>query len=221
MAFASHKIHKSFIATLAVGAAMAGYCLSPPAQAGSFSAGISVSDEIRGDETGLAVYPGARLHRDKRESQDKSGAVVDLGFGPWGLKVRVAKFVSNDSPESISEFYKRELGRYGQVLDCTHVTSGVDESKEERRARIAKQRQERRERNERNAQSEPTSNVLSCAINNGGANISVSDRTIDSKLHSRFLAGLKNDRRDVVISKASSDGQTEFVLVHIATRSPD
>jgi len=66
-------------------------------------------------DLGLPVYPGAQAVKgdDKHESAD-----VHLGFGEWQLRVRVVSYATSDSKEQVTAFYKKALGRYGDVIVC-------------------------------------------------------------------------------------------------------
>ena len=78
--------------------------------------GISVNkNQISPAELGLPPYPGAVLQGDN--DGDKS-AKVDLGFGSWKLKVRVANYTTSDSRDQVLAFYRKALGQYGTVIQC-------------------------------------------------------------------------------------------------------
>jgi hypothetical protein len=66
-------------------------------------------------DLGLPVYPGAQLvaDNDKHKSAD-----VHLGFGEWELRVRAVSYATPDSQEKVTAFYKKALGRYGDVITC-------------------------------------------------------------------------------------------------------
>ena len=68
-------------------------------------------------DTGLALYPGARPKKDMND--DTSSANVDISSSFFGLKVVALKFQSNDSPDKVLGFYRKDMARYGKVLDCT------------------------------------------------------------------------------------------------------
>jgi hypothetical protein len=68
-------------------------------------------------ETGLALYPGARA---KKDSDDEHhNANVDISSSLFGVKVVAVKFESDDSPDRVLAFYRKEMGKYGKVVDCT------------------------------------------------------------------------------------------------------
>lgn len=78
--------------------------------------GVHVNtDQVTASDLGLPVYPGAQLVKndDKHKSAD-----VHLGFGEWQLRVRAVSYGSADSREQVTAFYKKALGRYGDVITC-------------------------------------------------------------------------------------------------------
>ncbi|MGA3079924.1 MAG: hypothetical protein ABSD44_00920 [Terracidiphilus sp.] len=78
--------------------------------------GVHVNtDQTTAADLGLPVYPGAELVKgdDKHKSAD-----VHLGFGEWELRVRAVSYASGDSEEKVTAFYKKALGRYGDVITC-------------------------------------------------------------------------------------------------------
>ena len=78
--------------------------------------GIHVNtDETTAADLGLPVYPGATSV--KGEGDHKS-ADVQLGFGEWELKVKVVSYQTPDSEDKVTAFYKKALGRYGNVITC-------------------------------------------------------------------------------------------------------
>ena len=68
-------------------------------------------------DTGLALYPGARP---RKESGDENhSANVNISSSLFGVKVVALKFESDDSPDKVLAFYRKEMGKYGKVADCT------------------------------------------------------------------------------------------------------
>ena len=43
---------------------------------------------------------------------------MHLGFGEWQLRVRAVSYATGDSKEQVAAFYKKALGRYGDVITC-------------------------------------------------------------------------------------------------------
>jgi hypothetical protein len=78
--------------------------------------GVHVNtDQTSAVDLGLPAYPGAVAvtDDDKHKSAD-----VHLGFGEWELRVRAVSYESSDSQEKVTAFYKKALGRYGDVITC-------------------------------------------------------------------------------------------------------
>ena len=68
-------------------------------------------------DTGLPAYPGARLK--KNGDEDHNNANVDVSSSLIGLKVVAMRYESDDSPDKVLSFYRKEMGKYGKVVDCT------------------------------------------------------------------------------------------------------
>jgi hypothetical protein len=79
--------------------------------------GIHVGENADPRDTGLPVYPGARL-KDKGNSNNKNSANVNISSGFFGLKVVAIEYLSDDSPDQLISFYKDKLKSYGNVLEC-------------------------------------------------------------------------------------------------------
>lgn len=67
-------------------------------------------------ETGLTAYPGARLKQDPDD--DKHSANVNISSSMFGFKVVALKYESDDSADKVLAFYRKDMGKYGKVLDC-------------------------------------------------------------------------------------------------------
>ena len=85
--------------------------------------GVHVSKQADVSDVGLAVYPGAHLKEKGSEGSDKSANVNISGFG-FGLKVVALEYESDDAPAKVLSFYRDQLKRYGNVIECH--TSGLD-----------------------------------------------------------------------------------------------
>ena len=77
---------------------------------------LRARNEDNGAATGLAVYPGARVLHEK--SDDHGGNVV-IDTPAFGLKVIAVKYETEDAPEKVLDFYRKELRQFGKkVLEC-------------------------------------------------------------------------------------------------------
>ncbi len=69
-------------------------------------------------DTGLALYPGARATKDDDDDRHHS-ANVNISSSLFGLKVVALKFQSDDPSDKVLAFYRKDMGKYGRVMDCT------------------------------------------------------------------------------------------------------
>lgn len=66
--------------------------------------------------TGMAAYPGAQLRKD---SDGDDSANVNVSSSLFGVKVVALKFRSDDAPDKVLGFYRKDMSKFGKVLDCT------------------------------------------------------------------------------------------------------
>jgi hypothetical protein len=80
---------------------------------------------------GLPVYPGAEL---VKKDKNNGAADVNMSFGSFQLRVKAASYRSHDAPDEVTAFYRKALGRYGDVIECqkdkpmgtsTHTAEGL------------------------------------------------------------------------------------------------
>lgn len=74
------------------------------------------TDSLKAIDVGLPEYPGAV--RVNKHGGDNDSADVNLSFGSFQLHVKAMEYQSSDPQQKILEFYKKALGRYGEVLEC-------------------------------------------------------------------------------------------------------
>jgi hypothetical protein len=79
--------------------------------------GLHVDKSADARDTGLPVYPGAHVKAKGDSGDDKSANVNLSGFG-YGLRVIAIEYESDDSPGKITAYYKDQLKKYGDVLEC-------------------------------------------------------------------------------------------------------
>jgi hypothetical protein len=86
-------------------------------------------DQTSPAELGLPAYPGAV--QDMTGEGSKS-AKVDMGFGSWKLRVKVAHFATADRQDQVIAFYRQALSQYGSVIECAgNKTVGIPASTSE------------------------------------------------------------------------------------------
>jgi hypothetical protein len=134
-------------------------------------------------DLGLPVYPGAQTvsDDDKHKSAD-----VHLGFGEWELRVRAVSYATPDSQDKVLAFYKKALGRYGDVISCqgnTPVGTPVT-----------------------------TSEGLTCA-NDKGSNVQIDRSDYGSSKNGLELKAGSKRHQHIVGFEDPKDGQTRFALV--------
>jgi hypothetical protein len=83
--------------------------------------GVHVSKQADVSDIGLAVYPGARLKEKDSDGSNKSANVNISGFG-YGIKVVAMEYESDEPSAKVLSFYKDQLKKYGNVLEC-HTSS--------------------------------------------------------------------------------------------------
>jgi hypothetical protein len=105
------------IGTLALGAlCLAGYPIG--ARQREEGAGAKVSRQATAKDLGLPIYPSSKPYKGKGD--ESPAANLGLWGGASGFKLVVLKMESSDPPLRVAEFYKKALGKYGNVLDCSH-----------------------------------------------------------------------------------------------------
>jgi hypothetical protein len=73
------------------------------------------SDRFDPKRLGVGIYPGAKV--DERENQGK-GANLSLEWGRDSVHLYVQKYVTNDPADKVLAFYRKELAKFGPVLEC-------------------------------------------------------------------------------------------------------
>ena len=86
---------------------------------------LHVSENADASETGLPVYPGARAS-DEDNDQNHHNANVNIATGFFGLKVVAVKYESDDSVDQVKDYYRRQLEKYGNFLECRANTVAVN-----------------------------------------------------------------------------------------------
>jgi len=134
-------------------------------------------------DLGLPVYPGAKQvsDDDKHKSAD-----VHLGFGEWELRVRAVSFATPDSKDQVTAFYKKALGRFGDVIVC--------------------------EGNNPVGSPSATSEGLSCEDDHGG-NIKIDRSDYGASKDGIELKAGSRRHQHIVGFEEPKDGQTRFALV--------
>jgi hypothetical protein len=145
--------------------------------------GVHVNtDQTTASDLGLPVYPDAVPV--KGDDNHKS-ADVHMGFGEWQLRVRAVSYTTPDSEDKVTTFYKKALGRYGDVITC----KGDD------------------------AVGTPvtTSEGLGCADDKHGAHVKIDHGDLGS--HSLELKAGSRRHQHIIGFDKPDDGKTKFEMV--------
>lgn len=67
---------------------------------------------------GVTPYPGATPYKDDGDDNNSHAADVNMNFGSFHLGVKAASYMSHDSQDQILAFYRKDLARYGEVIQC-------------------------------------------------------------------------------------------------------
>ena len=77
---------------------------------------VKTDDNVNGAAIGIAPYPGAMPLKD---GDGKHSADVNMNFGSFHLGVKSTAFQTPDDQDKVLAFYRHELARYGQVIECS------------------------------------------------------------------------------------------------------
>ncbi len=83
---------------------------------------MHVGKDADAKKAGLPLYPGARPKVEKDNDPLNFGILTES----FGLKVVVAKYESEDSPDKMVSYYRDKLKKYGKVLECHSEKHGGD-----------------------------------------------------------------------------------------------
>lgn len=89
--------------------------------------GLNVrTDDVEAKDTGISVYPGATLKEKGDGDKDEKKANVNIDTPWFGLKVVALSYESKDDQEKVWDFYKKDLAKYGRVLECRPGSPDMD-----------------------------------------------------------------------------------------------
>jgi hypothetical protein len=132
----------------------------------------------------LPVYPGAAA---VKGDGDHKSADVHLGFGEWELRVRAVTYQTSDSEDKVTAFYKKALGRYGDVITC--------------------------QGNSPVGTPAITSEGLSCADDKESGNVKIDRHDYGTGKDSLELKAGSKRHQHIVGFENPKDGKSQFVLV--------
>jgi hypothetical protein len=149
--------------------------------------GVHVNtDQTTASDLGLPVYPGAQIAPDKENGKS---ADVHLGFGEWELRVKAVNYATPDSQDQVTAYYKKALGRYGDVISCSN--------------------------NKPVGTPAVTSEGLTCSDDTGAAKVKVNGGGLGSGGDAIELKAGSKRHQHILGFDDSKDGKTRFALVEI------
>jgi hypothetical protein len=83
---------------------------------------LHVGKDADAKKAGLPLYPGARAKVEKDNDPLNFGLLSES----FGLKLVVAKYESDDTPDKVVAYYRDKLKKYGKVLECHSQKHGGD-----------------------------------------------------------------------------------------------
>jgi hypothetical protein len=78
---------------------------------------VKTNNEADTSAIGLTAYPGALPVKDDN-GKDNDAANVNMSFGSFHLGVKAASFQTADSQARVLAFYRKDLARFGDVIEC-------------------------------------------------------------------------------------------------------
>jgi len=137
-------------------------------------------------DLGLPAYPGSHTVEDNDHDKNKS-ADIHLGFGEWELHVQAVSYGTHDTQEPVAAFYKKALGRYGDVIICQgHSPVGTPTS---------------------------TSEGLTCSDDGSSANVKIDRGDYGTNNNSLELKAGSKRHQHIVGFETPKGGETRFALV--------
>jgi hypothetical protein len=82
---------------------------------------IKTDDTVDTSAIGLSTYPGSIPWKDdaaEAKDHDNHSADINMSFGDFHLGVKAASLRSTDSQDKILAFYRKDMARYGDVIEC-------------------------------------------------------------------------------------------------------
>jgi len=84
---------------------------------------LHMGNDADARKAGLPLYPGARVHHDKENSDALNLGVLTEAFG---VKLVIAKYDTDDEPGKVISYYRERLKKYGKVIECHTREHGGD-----------------------------------------------------------------------------------------------
>ena len=73
------------------------------------------AEKLDPKQLGVAIYPGAKI--DESEN-NKSDASLSFEWGQDSTRLYLQRYTTSDPPDKVVSFYRKQLSKYGPVLEC-------------------------------------------------------------------------------------------------------
>jgi hypothetical protein len=86
---------------------------------------IKTDDNVDMAAIGLSIYPGSTVWKDdagEAKDHDSHSADINMSFGDFHLGVKATALRTTDSSDKILAFYRKDMARYGDVIECKGTT---------------------------------------------------------------------------------------------------
>lgn len=142
------------------------------------------TNQLSASDLGLPVYPGAT--QVKNDENHKS-ADIHMGFGEWQMRIRAVSYSTTDDQDKVAAFYKKALGRYGDVITCKdNVAIGTPAA---------------------------TAEGLTCADDGHHGHVQINNHDYAGKDSLQLKAGSKRHQHIVAFDSGNNGGKTVFGMV--------
>jgi len=87
---------------------------------------VKTNDDVDTAAIGLSTYPGSTLWKDddaEAKNHDSHSVNMNMNFGDFHLGVKATALRSTDSQDKILAFYRKDMVRYGEVIECQGATT--------------------------------------------------------------------------------------------------
>lgn len=87
---------------------------------------IKTNDNVDTASIGLSNYPDSTVWKDDdtdAKNHDGHSADINMSFGDFHLGVKATALRSSDSQDKILAFYRKDMARYGEVIECKGSTT--------------------------------------------------------------------------------------------------
>ncbi len=75
------------------------------------------AEKLDPKQLGVAIYPGAKVDKSEHDSSD---AGLSFDWGNDSTRLYLQNYVTSDSADKVVSFYRKQLLKYGTVLECRH-----------------------------------------------------------------------------------------------------